>query len=149
MGGINFHPIPERNISYAHGSPIIPLVIELLRIKPSSTSIDTKDGPAEIDRQITNARFELTTQGHYKAVVLEQLLTTKNMRVLKLKDIYGLEQTSMCVICLTRPNTAALYPCRHLCLCNQCAETFKDREENRCPLCRCFSSDVVRVVDKN
>merc|ERR1711920_950042 len=94
----------------------------------------------------TNARFELTTRGNYKPVVLEQLLTTKNLRVLKLKDIYGLEQTSMCVICLNSPNTSALYPCRHLCLCPKCADVFRERSENRCPLCRCFSSDVVRVI---
>lgn len=142
--GINFWQIPERNIqSFTPGSSIIPLVIELRRK-------NGKSQPAElIDKQITYGRYELNLTGKYEIKLLHQILTTNDGRVLNLKEIYGLERSSMCVICLTRESTVAMYPCRHLCLCQKCADEFENRSENKCPLCRCFCSEVVHVIQKS
>jgi len=140
---IDFHQIPERNIHYSSVSSIVPLAIELRRKATKRIY-----SPEIVDRQITYGRFELNTVGTYEIKLLNQVLTTRDERVLNLKEIYGLELKSMCVICLIRPNTSALYPCRHLCLCHRCADEFKTRSENKCPLCRCFSSEVVHVIEK-
>lgn len=40
-----------------------------------------------------------------------------------------------CVICLTDHRHVLLLPCRHLCLCNTCAENLKFQSAN-CPICR-------------
>jgi len=40
-----------------------------------------------------------------------------------------------CVICLTDQRHVLLLPCRHLCLCNICAENLKFQSAN-CPICR-------------
>lgn len=40
-----------------------------------------------------------------------------------------------CVICISDPKSVAVLPCRHLCLCRDCAETLRARN-NRCPICR-------------
>ncbi|XP_011270555.1 hypothetical protein CAOG_08893, partial [Capsaspora owczarzaki ATCC 30864] len=40
-----------------------------------------------------------------------------------------------CLICLSAPTTAKLMPCRHACLCTECATTLMQRNE-RCPVCR-------------
>jgi len=141
--GINFWQIPERNIqSYSPGSRVVPLVIELKR---KGEKLQSKD---IVDRQITYGRFELNLDGKYEIKLLHQVLTTYDRRVLNLKEIYGLELSSMCVICLTRESTAAMYPCRHLCLCQKCADEFETRSENKCPLCRCFCSEVIHVIQK-
>ena len=39
-----------------------------------------------------------------------------------------------CSICLQRPKSVLLLPCRHLCLCPQCSAHLP---EAVCPLCRC------------
>ncbi len=42
---------------------------------------------------------------------------------------------STCVICLTDIRNVLLLPCRHLCLCESCAENLKFQSAN-CPICR-------------
>ena len=40
-----------------------------------------------------------------------------------------------CVICLTNPKDTAVIPCRHLCLCRDCAGPLQ-RQSPKCPVCR-------------
>ncbi|KAF2575996.1 hypothetical protein F2Q70_00005854 [Brassica cretica] len=40
-----------------------------------------------------------------------------------------------CVICLTEPKDTAVMPCRHLCLCSDCAKELRF-QSNKCPICR-------------
>tara|TARA_A100001015_G_C15002046_1_gene718920 strand:+ start:743 stop:1318 length:576 start_codon:yes stop_codon:yes gene_type:complete len=40
-----------------------------------------------------------------------------------------------CVICLTDPRDTIIMPCRHECLCRDCAEALRT-QTNRCPMCR-------------
>ena len=42
---------------------------------------------------------------------------------------------STCVICLTDTRNVLLLPCRHLCICESCAENLKFQSAN-CPICR-------------
>jgi hypothetical protein len=53
-----------------------------------------------------------------------------------------------CIICLTHPQTTIMFPCRHLCLCDECASTMATRNnasanprndapiDRKCPVCR-------------
>lgn len=50
-----------------------------------------------------------------------------------------------CIICLSNPQTTIMFPCRHLCLCDQCASELASRAsgaannttaEKKCPVCR-------------
>jgi hypothetical protein len=53
-----------------------------------------------------------------------------------------------CIICLTHPQTTIMFPCRHLCLCDECASTMASRNnvsanprndapvDRKCPVCR-------------
>lgn len=64
-----------------------------------------------------------------------------------LQEIYGLAEMvdedahdensagQPCVICLTDPRTTAVTPCRHLCLCQDCAGAIRARND-KCPICR-------------
>lgn len=45
------------------------------------------------------------------------------------------EDSEECVICLTNPKDTAVIPCRHLCLCKECAEPLR-KQSPKCPVCR-------------
>ena len=46
-----------------------------------------------------------------------------------------LSSSSECVICLTEPRDTTVIPCRHMCLCYECALQLR-LNTNRCPICR-------------
>lgn len=45
------------------------------------------------------------------------------------------EDDNLCVICLTNDKDTAVMPCRHLCLCRDCAGTLMNHTP-KCPVCR-------------
>jgi len=49
-----------------------------------------------------------------------------------------------CVVCLTNPKNALLLPCRHLCLCTECAPMLR-QQQNKCPVCRRAIEKVLSV----
>jgi len=49
-----------------------------------------------------------------------------------------------CVVCLTDPREVFVLPCRHLCLCADCAPDYK-RQWNKCPICRKTVVQMVRI----
>lgn len=42
---------------------------------------------------------------------------------------------SECVICMCDVRDTLILPCRHLCLCNSCADSLR-YQANNCPICR-------------
>lgn len=47
------------------------------------------------------------------------------------------DNTALCVVCLTSPKDSALLPCGHLCVCYDCGASLRlNPLRNRCPLCR-------------
>jgi hypothetical protein len=45
------------------------------------------------------------------------------------------DEDNLCVICLTNEKDTAVIPCRHLCLCKDCASTLMQHTP-KCPVCR-------------
>lgn len=45
------------------------------------------------------------------------------------------DNSSECVVCLSDLRDTLILPCRHLCLCNSCADTLRYQASN-CPICR-------------
>jgi len=41
-----------------------------------------------------------------------------------------------CVVCLTEPKDTTCLPCRHMCMCKDCAEIVKRQNPLVCPICR-------------
>ena len=41
----------------------------------------------------------------------------------------------MCVVCLTEPKNTTVLPCRHMCMCSECARALRF-QSNKCPICR-------------
>eukprot|EP01122_Echinamoeba_exundans_P013401 TRINITY_DN5849_c0_g1_i1.p1 TRINITY_DN5849_c0_g1~~TRINITY_DN5849_c0_g1_i1.p1 ORF type:complete len:538 (-),score=135.53 TRINITY_DN5849_c0_g1_i1:96-1709(-) len=63
-------------------------------------------------------------------------------------DIYGLDSDQgvqqECVICLTENRDTVVLPCRHMCLCHQCAEIMK-ADTLKCPICRGAVRALMKV----
>ncbi|CUE79115.1 zinc finger protein, putative [Bodo saltans] len=45
------------------------------------------------------------------------------------------DEANTCVICLCNPKDTTVIPCRHLCLCAECAVQLR-HQSNKCPICR-------------
>jgi Zinc finger, C3HC4 type (RING finger) len=57
---------------------------------------------------------------------------------------------SECVICMCDGRDTLILPCRHLCLCNSCADSLR-YQANNCPICRApFRALLqIRALQKN
>jgi hypothetical protein len=54
----------------------------------------------------------------------------------------GHDEGEDCVICLAEPRNTLVMPCRHMCLCTECAAMLRQRT-NKCPICRTVAERFV------
>lgn len=91
------------------------------------------------------------TDGTYVLRALKQKIFVDGLCYL-LQEIYGIENKNIhkvsamadddtddngseCVICMCDTRDTLILPCRHLCLCNSCADSLR-YQANNCPICR-------------
>lgn len=83
----------------------------------------------------------------FVAKVLKQTMEAVD-EVYSLESIYGdteVEQTGAdCVICLEAAKDTMILPCRHLCLCHNCA-LHVNIEMNKCPICRYSITAIMNL----
>ncbi|TRY83983.1 hypothetical protein DNTS_006299 [Danionella cerebrum] len=100
------------------------------------------------------AAFERHVDGSFSVKPLKQKQIVDRVSYL-LQEIYGIENrnnqeskstedensdnSSECVVCLSDLRDTLILPCRHLCLCNACADTLR-YQANNCPICRLHES---------
>jgi len=58
----------------------------------------------------------------------------------------GSSSAGLCVICFSKPYSHIYLPCRHRCVCADCAAKWAS-SSHRCPLCRAPSTSCSRVFD--
>uniref|UniRef100_A0A8C8WVW6 E3 ubiquitin-protein ligase n=1 Tax=Panthera leo TaxID=9689 RepID=A0A8C8WVW6_PANLE len=96
------------------------------------------------------AAFEKHVDGSFSVKPLKQKQIVDRVSYL-LQEIYGIENknnqetkpsdeensdnSNECVVCLSDLRDTLILPCRHLCLCNSCADTLRYQASN-CPICR-------------
>lgn len=132
----------EEELNYCPiNSPRIPVVIQ----------IDVDDEEYLGHSNITLATFEKMSDGSYIVKPIKQKQMVDGLCYL-LQEIYGienklnqksgkeeendLEETGLeCVICMSDMRDTLILPCRHLCLCRECAESLRYQASN-CPICR-------------
>ncbi|XP_044794532.2 E3 ubiquitin ligase RNF157 isoform X4 [Bubalus bubalis] len=95
--------------------------------------------------------FEKHSDGTFCVKPLKQKQVVDGVSYL-LQEIYGIENkyntqeskvaedevsdnSAECVVCLSDVRDTLILPCRHLCLCNTCADTLR-YQANNCPICR-------------
>jgi hypothetical protein len=49
-----------------------------------------------------------------------------------------------CVICMSEPKDTTVLPCRHMCLCGDCAKRLRV-QTNRCPICRTPVESLLQI----
>jgi E3 ubiquitin-protein ligase MGRN1 len=81
--------------------------------------------------------------------------------IYELQEIYGIEERmasaddsdaaaaeaehdDLCIICMTDPRDTTVLPCRHLCLCVDCAQLLRVRSD-RCPICRSPVDSLLHI----
>ncbi|XP_078478985.1 E3 ubiquitin-protein ligase MGRN1-like isoform X2 [Lampetra planeri] len=96
------------------------------------------------------ATFDKAADGSFSVKPLKQKQVVDGVGYL-LQEIYGIENKNSlepksaeedggdnsgeCVVCLSDVRDTIILPCRHLCLCNACADTLR-YQANNCPICR-------------
>jgi len=118
-------------LTYSSQQQIYAVLIEIV----CATQHPCDPSPSLIT-QTTYIDFKRDLQDSYHAHVLMQKVHIDGKSYL-LNQVYGAKDTDdYCVICMTEKRTTSILPCRHLCLCIDCAEALNHRGDSRCPMCR-------------
>ncbi|XP_015607438.1 E3 ubiquitin ligase Rnf157 isoform X2 [Cephus cinctus] len=133
----------EEDLLYNPEREIIPIAIHCV----------AEEGSEEPKQSHTTiAVVEKHSDGSYVLKALKQKLYVDGLCYL-VQEIYGIENKntentkqqssdedtedsgSECVICMCDVRDTLILPCRHLCLCNGCADSLR-YQANNCPICR-------------
>eukprot|EP01017_Pseudomicrothorax_dubius_P048518 TRINITY_DN8840_c0_g1_i2.p1 TRINITY_DN8840_c0_g1~~TRINITY_DN8840_c0_g1_i2.p1 ORF type:complete len:113 (-),score=17.41 TRINITY_DN8840_c0_g1_i2:87-425(-) len=61
-----------------------------------------------------------------------------------MEEVYGINENKDCVICLTEPVNTVIEPCKHMCLCHNCADEL-EKKSRKCPMCRQVMDSYLRL----
>jgi len=151
---LNINEFTEEEMTYIEGSKNYPIVIVIESVTneteiPQEKELErsSKDINKKITAQITIANIIKSNSASNNTPIYDLKVITQKILfggiTYVVYDIYGIEQIKYgptshqeeCVICLSEPRNSVVLPCRHLCLCNQCAEELR-YQSNKCPICR-------------
>ncbi|KAJ4969139.1 hypothetical protein NE237_015840 [Protea cynaroides] len=140
------------------GEDVFPLVILAEACLPPQP-VDNQLGQSPLPTtsshaQITQAILEKNNGGSFQVRVVKQILWIDRVRY-ELREIYGIgdpveagiddnDQGKECVICMTEPTDTAVLPCRHMCLCRECANALR-HQSNKCPICRQAIEELLEI----
>ncbi|KAM6577720.1 hypothetical protein CsatB_029557 [Cannabis sativa] len=132
---------------------ILPLVIYVETDFPSLlTNLESIQplSAAPPHSQITQALIEHNGEGQLLVKVINQILWIDGVRY-ELHELYGFgnsdesgELGKECIICMTEPKNVAVLPCRHMCMCSECAQALTVRS-NKCPICRQLIRELIQI----
>ncbi|XVF64959.1 hypothetical protein PTKIN_Ptkin09bG0208700 [Pterospermum kingtungense] len=139
------------------GEDIFPLVISAETCMPPHSSNEHIDNHAQTSAhmQITQAVLEKTNGNSFQVKVIRQILWVDGVRY-ELREIYGIGSSAAaegyddsdpgkeCVICMTEPKDTAVLPCRHMCMCGECAKALR-LQSNKCPICRQPIEELIEI----
>ncbi|KAG8188576.1 hypothetical protein JTE90_007182 [Oedothorax gibbosus] len=131
---------PEDLLNYKFEDELMPVLIQCC----------AEEGDEPRQSHMVIAIVEKNADETYTLKPLKQKLFVDGLCYL-LQEIYGIENKNVtiskeadedvedsgseCVICMGEPRDTLILPCRHLCLCNSCAESLRF-QANNCPICR-------------
>ncbi|XP_034150928.1 E3 ubiquitin-protein ligase MGRN1b isoform X3 [Esox lucius] len=145
---IDFTDWKEEDLNFDLDRGVFPMVIQAV--------VDEGDGRLSQPHDclghahVLLAAFEKHVDGSFSVKPLKQKQIVDRVSYL-LQEIYGIENknnqetkpsddensdnSNECVVCLSDLRDTLILPCRHLCLCNSCADTLR-YQANNCPICR-------------
>lgn len=133
-----------------HKYPVVVLLeavedTELGSVGPART---TFPGSASVQSQATYASITRHGDGTLSIKVLKQKIQVLG-QAFEMQAIYGVDRTegdagSDCVVCMSEPRTTTVLPCRHMCLCDECAQQLR-LQTNKCPICRAAVESLLQI----
>ncbi|TYZ68453.1 hypothetical protein PybrP1_004312 [[Pythium] brassicae (nom. inval.)] len=60
------------------------------------------------------------------------------------RDELDIPDGAECIICLCEPRNTTVLPCRHMCLCSECAEALR-KGSSTCPICRTRVEALLQI----
>eukprot|EP00243_Klebsormidium_subtile_P004441 TRINITY_DN18421_c0_g1_i1.p1 TRINITY_DN18421_c0_g1~~TRINITY_DN18421_c0_g1_i1.p1 ORF type:complete len:384 (-),score=32.16 TRINITY_DN18421_c0_g1_i1:336-1487(-) len=162
--GIKLSDFTSEELSKEGPGGVYPLVIRLetepKNPPPDAPPPDTTPGaklPRWVQSQTTYATIIKQEDGGYKIKVLRQKIWVDGVSY-ELQEIYGIESNSgatsetdhgkECVVCLSEPRDTTVLPCRHMCMCGECAKVLR-YQTNRCPVCRTVIDSLLEIKVEN
>ncbi|KAK7264519.1 hypothetical protein RJT34_32128 [Clitoria ternatea] len=144
------------------GEDVFPLVIcaetSLTTLLGDETTSSSAVG-ASPHMQITQAVLEKNDgNGPFQVKVVKQILWIDGVSY-ELRELYGIGSSTAadfdnndpgkeCVICMTEPKDTAVLPCRHMCMCSECAKALRV-QSNKCPICRQPIEELIEIKINN
>jgi len=138
-----FSPEPyEADICFIPGTELLPVAVHCV----------AEEGEEPRQSHLTIGVVEKQTDGQWVLKAIKQKLFVDGLCYL-LQEIYGIENKVVvdggyggedddvedtgaeCVVCMSDMRDTLILPCRHLCLCNTCADSLR-YQANNCPICR-------------
>ncbi|KAF8820316.1 RING zinc finger protein [Cardiosporidium cionae] len=157
-----FHTLPEEALDlskfeskmllYEEGSKLYPVVIELNSIAENHT-------PRCERTMATLYKMQTSTSYNKWGIRPVRQEFQWDRGVFEMQRVYGIagsendlpEDASTallngreCVICLSAKRTTAVLPCRHMCLCDDCANIMRIQSD-KCPICRQNVSSLLQL----
>ncbi|KAF9678054.1 hypothetical protein SADUNF_Sadunf08G0172000 [Salix dunnii] len=139
---------------------VFPLVIAAETFLPVDLTNENDDSVPNTLRhmQITQAVLEKKNGDNFHVRVIRQILWVAGVRY-ELREIYGIGSSATegfddsdpgkeCVICMTEPKDTAVLPCRHMCMCGECAKELR-LQSNKCPICRQPIEQLIGIKIKS
>ncbi|KAJ1731625.1 hypothetical protein LPJ61_002447 [Coemansia biformis] len=133
-------------------APTYGLVIELVDRRPGQPGVPADALPM---RQISFIDFIREGAAHIAPRCTKQKLCVGGM-LYQQHGVFGLSEAldsrtssakddpSQCAICLSDDRDTVMLPCRHLCMCRECANTYR-QQSNKCPICRTVVGTVLHI----
>uniref|UniRef100_A0AAX7TYG2 E3 ubiquitin-protein ligase n=1 Tax=Astatotilapia calliptera TaxID=8154 RepID=A0AAX7TYG2_ASTCA len=127
---IDFSEWKEEDLNFDLDRGVFPMVIQAV--------VDEGDGKS-LELHRTNTNIDSVKKGTVDRVsyLLQEIygIENKNNQETKPSDDENSDNSNECVVCLSDLRDTLILPCRHLCLCNSCADTLR-YQANNCPICR-------------
>ncbi|KAJ1428780.1 Zinc finger, RING-type [Sesbania bispinosa] len=144
------------------GEDVFPLVICAETCLKTPSAAETPDDSmldASPHMQVTQGVLEKRNgSGPFQIKVVRQILWIDGVRY-ELRELYGIGSSAAtdfddsdpgkeCVICMTEPKVTAVLPCRHMCMCSECAKALR-LQSNKCPICRQSIEELIEIKMNN
>jgi len=120
---------------YLPGTVVIPYTV-VLNAPSGSFDINLTDGHDLLDVKLRLENTNVT-------VISMRLKMESDEEPVDLLQLYGgssshdtPDNKQVCAVCLSEPIAVGFLPCRHVCVCSDCAEATLRSCMNQCPMCR-------------
>jgi hypothetical protein len=93
---------------------------------------------------VVEAAERLQAEGELAALALRMQQVQARLGVPPAAPHLDAEET-MCVVCFDAPKDYLVLPCKHLCVCGECAEQLTKTRTPMCPVCRGPIRETMKV----